>query len=158
MSLTHGLAMTITAESTNELTRKCPICETSIRVELLRTVETVCSNCGHVIWFEKRIVDGVIILDVLTGTIAINTDIDRVSKSLLALGHPPHVILNLSELKFISSAFVAGMIAMQKRIRAAGGRLILCGMHPIVRETLHGARLDTFFDIRGDEEEALASL
>jgi anti-anti-sigma factor len=110
-----------------------------------------------VIWFEKRTIDGVVILDVMSGTVAINTDIDRVSKTLLTPGGDANVVLNLSSLKFISSAFVAGMIALQKRVRAAGGRLILCGMHPIVRETLHGARLDTFFDIHDNEGEALQS-
>jgi hypothetical protein len=31
-------------------------------------------------------------------------------------------------------------------------------MHPIVRETLHGARLDTFFEICESEQDALDSL
>ncbi|MCH5376279.1 MAG: STAS domain-containing protein [Planctomycetes bacterium] len=141
----------------DELTRRCPVCDAKLGVEVLRFGETVCSNCGHVVWFEKRCSNGVVILDVLSGTVAINTDIDRVSKILVLEGSVPNIVLNLSSLKFISSAFVAGMIALQKRVRAAGGRLILCGMHPIVRETLHGARLDTFFDIHDNEQEALAS-
>jgi anti-anti-sigma factor len=149
--------MSTSAETPVELTRQCPICDTKLRVELFRSGETACTNCGHVIWYERRTVDGVAVLDVLSGMITINTDIDRVIKTLITGAEPPRVVLNLSRLKFISSAFVAGMIAMQKRIRAAGGRLILCGMHPIVRETLHGARLDTFFDIRDDEQAALGS-
>jgi anti-anti-sigma factor len=150
--------MSTPAESASELMRQCPLCDARLRVDLFRTGETACSNCGHVIWYEKRVIDGVTVLDVSSGMVAINTDIERVSKTLTIGSEPPRVILNLSRLKFISSAFVAGMIAMQKRVRAAGGRLILCGMHPIVRETLHGARLDTFFDIRDSVEEALGNV
>ena len=144
-------------ETPEDLTRKCPVCAAKLGVEVLRFGETACPSCGHVVWFEKRVIGDVIVLDVLSGTVAINTDIDRVSKALLPEGGVPKVILNLANLKFISSAFVAGMIALQKRVRAAGGRLILCGMHAIVRETLHGARLDTFFDIHETEQESLHS-
>jgi anti-anti-sigma factor len=150
--------MSTSAETPVELTRQCPICGAQLRVELFRSGETACTACGHVVWYERRTIDGVAILDVVSGMIAINTDIERVSKTLITGAEPPRVVLNLSRLKFISSAFVAGMIAMQKRIRTAGGRLILCGMHPIVRETLHGARLDTFFDIREDEDDALRNI
>jgi anti-anti-sigma factor len=150
--------MNTSAQPLNEQTRQCPICGTQLRVDSFRTGETACSGCGHVIWYQKRTMDGVSVLDAISGIVAINVDIERVSKSLLSDTDKPRVVLNLSRLKFISSAFVAGMIALQKRVRSAGGRLILCGMHPIVRETLHGARLDTFFEICESEQDALGSL
>lgn len=150
--------MNTSAESLPILLQQCPVCETPLRVGSFRAGETVCGKCGHVIWYQQRMVDGVAIMDAISGIVAINTDIDRVSKSLVAASDQARVILNLSQLKFISSAFVAGMIALQKRIRAAEGRLVLCGMHPVVRETLHGARLDTYFEICESEKEALDSL
>jgi anti-anti-sigma factor len=150
--------MNTSAQPLNEQTRECPICGTQLRVDSFRTGEIACSGCGHVIWYQKRTMDGVSILDAISGIVAINMDIERVSRSLLSGTDKARVILNLSRLKFISSAFVAGMIALQKRVRGAGGRLILCGMHPIVRETLHGARLDTFFEICESEQDALDSL
>lgn len=147
--------MSTSAEMPDDAARRCPICDAPLKTDLLGTGDVACAACGHMVWFRKRCVEGITILDVTSGTIAINTDIKRVSEALLGGGAHPNVVLNLSSLKFISSAFVAGMIALQKRVRAAGGRLILCGMHPIVRETLHGARLDTFFDIQDNEQEAL---
>ncbi len=150
--------MNTSAESSPVLVQQCPVCDAPLRVGTFRSGETVCGKCGHVIWYQKRMVDDVAIIDAISGIVAINTDIERVSKSLIAEPAKAHVILNLSYLKFISSAFVAGMIALQKRIRAAEGRLILCGMHPIVRETLHGARLDTYFEICESEQDALDKL
>jgi anti-sigma B factor antagonist len=150
--------MNTSAELPNEQMRQCPICDAQLRVDSFRTGETACSGCGHVIWYQKRTVDGISIMDAISGIVAINMDIERVSNSLLSGTDKARVVLNLSRLKFISSAFVAGMIALQKRVRAANGRLILCGMHPIVRETLHGARLDTYFEICENEQDALDSL
>jgi anti-anti-sigma factor len=145
------------AEMPNDSTGQCPVCDAPLEVQRAGGAQA-CSRCGHRVWFRRRCVDRVTVLDVISGTIAINADINRVSERLLCPGENPHVVLNLSRLKFISSAFVAGMIALQKRVRAAGGRFVLCGMHPVVRETLHGARLDSYFDICDDEHEALNSV
>jgi anti-anti-sigma factor len=150
--------MNTSAELPDEPMRQCPICDAQLRVDSIRIGETACPSCGHVIWYRRRSVQGISVLEALSGIVAINMDIDRVSHSLVGTAGPPRVILNLSRLKFISSAFVAGMIALQKRVRTAGGRLILCGMHPIVRETLHGARLDTFFEISETEQDAVEKL
>jgi anti-anti-sigma factor len=139
--------------------QRCPICETPIALDLPgASGEPTCRHCGHVLWFHKRLTDQATILDVTSGMIAINADIERVSKVLLRPDAPPNLLLNLARVRFVSSAFVAGMIALQRKVKATHGRLILCAMNAIVRETLHGARLDTFFEIRDTEAEALQSL
>ena len=145
------------AENSSQEAIRCPVCNA-----LLEGKPSVgglaCPDCHHVLWFARRLVDGVTFLDVSSGTVAINADIQRVSEQLLRAAPTPHVVVNLVRLRFISSAFVAGMIALQKRVRSAEGRLILCGMHRVVRETLHGARLDGYFEICEDDQEALTSL
>jgi anti-anti-sigma factor len=146
-------------EAREATAERCPICETPIALDLPgASGEPTCRHCGHVLWFHKRLADKATILDVTSGMIAINADIDRVSKVLLGPDSPPNVLLNLARVRFVSSAFVAGMIALHRRVRTARGRLILCAMNAIVRETLHGARLDTFFEIRDTEADALQAL
>ncbi len=145
------------AENPNDDAIYCPVCDARVQ-EKPSAGGPACPDCRHVLWFARRRVDGVTVLDALSGTVAINADIQRVSDQLLSEAPSPHVVLNLARLRFISSAFVAGMIALQKRVRAAGGRLILCGMHRVVRETLHGARLDGYFEICEDDQEALQAL
>jgi anti-anti-sigma regulatory factor len=46
---------------------------------------------------------------------------------------------------------------LNKRVQAAEGRLILCGLHPFVREAFHDSRLERVFEISDDLEAALAS-
>jgi anti-sigma B factor antagonist len=77
------------------------------------------------------------------------------SQSLVDCGSLPHIVLNLSELRFASSSFIAGLVSLHKKIRVAGGKLVLCELRPVMKEILDGARLNKLFDITEDEENAL---
>jgi len=111
-----------------------------------------------VLWFSLRTSEGVTIVDVLTGKVATNQDIQRVSNAFLARGNPPRVVLNLSGVQLVSSSFIAGLIALNRRMNDAQGRLILCELSAIVHETLAGAKLDRILTILDTESQALASL
>jgi len=106
----------------------------------------------------KKTVGGVVILEVTPGIMPEHQDIDSVAETLVRSANLRRVIVDLSDVELISSVFAARLVALNKRIRAAKGRLILCGMNRLARETFRGCRLDTLFDISEDEESALASL
>jgi anti-anti-sigma factor len=117
--------------------------------------EAACSKCGHVLWFHVRTADGVTIIDAISGKVAINQEIDKVSGVLIREGHAPRVILNLADIQFVSSSFIAGLVALHKRIRNAEGKMVVCELSPVVRETLKGAKLDRLLNIADSEQEAL---
>ncbi|MBC8877222.1 MAG: STAS domain-containing protein [Planctomycetes bacterium] len=77
------------------------------------------------------------------------------SKALVDCDSLPRIVLNLSELKFASSSFIARLVSLHKMIRVAGGKLVLCELRPVMKEILNGARLNKLFDITEDEESAL---
>lgn len=79
-----------------------------------------------------------------------------VSQALVDCSGLPRIVLNLSELKFASSSFIAGLVSLHKKVRVAGGKLVLCELRPVMVEILEGARLNKLFDITEDEENALA--
>jgi anti-anti-sigma factor len=119
--------------------------------------DAACSHCGHVLWFARRDVDNVAVLDVISGKVAINQQIDRVSQALIGEQDAPRVVLNLGRVQFVSSSFIAGLIALNRRLKTAGGQLILCEMRPVVLETLKGAKLDKLLTIVETEADALVS-
>ena len=80
----------------------------------------------------------------------------RVSQAFIARGSPPQVILNLSGVQLVSSSFIAGLIALNKRMNDAKGKLVLCELTPVVRETLAGAKLDRILTLVDKESDALA--
>jgi anti-sigma B factor antagonist len=57
-------------------------------------------------------------------------------------GRPaPKVIVELSKLAYMSSVGYGPLITLRSRIRASGGRLILCGLSGVVKEVFEATRL-----------------
>ena len=136
---------------------ECPICGSPLIIGPLQLLgDAACPKCSHVLWFSLRTSEGVTIVDVLTGKVATNQDIQRVTAALLARGNPPRIIMNLSGVQLVSSSFIAGLIALNRRMNDAQGKLILCDLSPIVHETLAGAKLDRILTILDTESDALA--
>jgi anti-anti-sigma factor len=101
-----------------------------------------------------RTSEGVTVVDVITGKVATNQDIQRVTQAFLARGNPPRIILNLTGVQLVSSSFIAGLIALNRRLNDAQGKLVLCDLSPIVRETLAGAKLDRILTVCDTETDA----
>ena len=138
---------------------ECPVCGTTLAVEPpLPPAAASCPQCRYSLWCCKRMVDDIVILRVLSGRTPDCSDIDRLVHALTGSGGVLRVVVDLCEQAPVHSEFVGRMIALRKRIVAAKGRLVLCGLHPIVRESLHEAWLDRFFEISEDKNAALASL
>jgi anti-sigma B factor antagonist len=110
------------------------------------------------VWSRRRTVDGVVILYVLPGMTPEHEDIECLAEALMPPAHIPRVVVELSDLDVISSALIARLAALSKRVRAVKGRLILCGLLPFVREAFFDSSLNSVFEILDDEEAALASL
>lgn len=120
--------------------------------------DAACPKCAHVLWFNVRSDAGILFADVISGKIAINQDIVRVSQAFLSRSNPPRVVLNLAGVQLVSSSFIAGLIALNRRMRDAQGRLIVCELTPVVRETLAGAKLDRILHMEETESDAVAAL
>jgi anti-anti-sigma factor len=67
----------------------------------------------------------------------------------------PQIVVNLSELDLVTSGFLAGLVGLWKRARSDRGKLVLCGLRPVVREVFAYTRLDELFEIRDDELAAI---
>jgi anti-sigma B factor antagonist len=68
------------------------------------------------------------------------------------------LLLNFSAVDYLSSGVLGKLITLEKKLRAAGGKLTLTNLRPEIREVFAMTRLDQLFDIRDDEVEALAAL
>jgi anti-sigma B factor antagonist len=65
------------------------------------------------------------------------------------------LLLNFGNVEYMSSAALGKLITLNKKVQAAGGRLILCNIDPQIREVFEITKLDKLFDIRNEEQEAL---
>jgi len=136
---------------------QCPVCGATLAADLaLPVLDAPCPDCGYPLWCCKRMVDDVVVLDVIPGGTPGHGQVMRVADSLVRSGDAPRVVVNLSRFDLMNSAFVARLVALNKRVRSAKGRFVLCGLNRLVWETFVGARLDKLFEVSDDQESALA--
>jgi anti-sigma B factor antagonist len=67
-------------------------------------------------------------------------------------------VLNFGKLAGLTSRLLGQLVALEHRLRAVGGRLVLCEVSPFLDEFFEAAELPGVLCIRGGEREALAAL
>jgi anti-anti-sigma factor len=79
------------------------------------------------------------------------------ANALLDAG-PKKVVVDFSELDYISSAGLRVVLTTAKRAKAAGGGLTLCGVHDNVKEVVEVSGFGSIFGMHDSVDQALASL
>jgi len=65
------------------------------------------------------------------------------------------VVLDFSLVEYVSSAVFGKLIRLNAEVKARGGMMRICSIRPAVLEVFHTCMLDSIFDIRQDEADAL---
>jgi anti-sigma B factor antagonist len=94
---------------------------------------------------------------VLPGVDQERADMQSVGKNLVQSRLAPRIIVDLSCLEWISSTFLNELLQMRMIVHAAGRKLILCGLQPVVLEVFQISKLDGLFDFSRNTESALSS-
>jgi anti-anti-sigma factor len=67
------------------------------------------------------------------------------------------LLLDFSNVQYISSSMLAKLVGLEKRLQAAKGRLALCGLGPILMDTFRIGQLERVFSIYDDVGSAIRS-
>jgi len=65
------------------------------------------------------------------------------------------VLLNFGNVEYLSSAALGKLITLNKKLQAAGGRLVLCNIDPQIYEVFEITKLNKLFNIHKEEQAAL---
>ena len=65
------------------------------------------------------------------------------------------ILLNFSNVEYLSSAALGKFISLNKKVQAAGGKLVMCHINEDIFEVFEITRLDRLFKIEKDEQAAL---
>jgi anti-sigma B factor antagonist len=65
------------------------------------------------------------------------------------------VLLNFGNVEYLSSAALAKLITLNKKLQAVSGRLVLCNIDPQIREVFEITKLNKIFTIHDEEQSAL---
>jgi anti-sigma B factor antagonist len=79
---------------------------------------------------------------------------DQLFSLVDALGRKK-LVLNFANVPGLSSPALGTLVILHKKVGAAGGKLVLCGIDPKIHEVFVVTKLDKLFVIRGNEQEAL---
>ena len=65
------------------------------------------------------------------------------------------LLLNFSNVEYLSSAALGKFITLNKKVKGAGGNLILCAIDPQIYEVFEITKLNKLFNIHKEEQAAL---
>jgi anti-sigma B factor antagonist len=65
------------------------------------------------------------------------------------------VLLNFRNVEYLSSAALAKLVNLNKKLQQVGGRLILCGIAPPIMEVFEITKLNRLITIHDEEQAAL---
>lgn len=60
------------------------------------------------------------------------------------------VTVDLGHVAFLSSMALSKLIAINTRLQTTGGRLVVVGANPLIRQIFHVTKLDTLLEISGE--------
>ena len=69
--------------------------------------------------------------------------------------HRQKIILDFTNVEYLSSAALGKLITMDKKVKAAGGKLRLCSIRTDIKEVFKITRLDKLFQILDDRDKAI---
>ncbi len=106
-----------------------------------------------------KYVDGIAVVS-FRDTVAMfeGDKVQAVGKELIDLvgtRKEPKVLLNLSNAHFISSAMLAHLVKLHRKIQEAKGRIRLCGLRPVIMDAFKVSHFDRIFEIFPDEAAAM---
>lgn len=104
----------------------------------------------------RRESEGIVILD-LKGHITMGDEDLQFRQYVQSLPRDARIILNLKEVHAIDTAGLGTLTLGSLKLRKAGGRMALFNLSPSHIELLVLLKLDSIFDVFGDEQSAVDS-
>jgi anti-sigma B factor antagonist len=106
-----------------------------------------------------RASDGFLVVDLVDAPILFGEDdVREISEQLNRLVEEGHtrLLLNLGEVRYLSGIMVGMLVGLHVRVQRAQGRLRLCGLGPLIRDTLRICHVENLFEICSGEVDGLS--
>jgi len=106
-------------------------------------------------------VDGVAVVDFIYDQLIFETSVvEEIAgelNSLISDHGYSKVLLNFSNVQYLSSAMLAKLAGLERHVEIAKGRLKLCGLGPTVKDTFRIGQFERVFSVYDDVESAIRS-
>ena len=136
----------------------CPRCHGAVFLNRwFASGDIPCPHCRQLLWFVCKPVEGAIVLTLLPGLMAGSESMQRFDEIAAAAAGAVRVIVDLSQVRLVTSMVLRMLVLLHKRINQSGGTLRLCGVSSDGEEVFRVTKLDTVFGSYADEEAARLS-
>jgi anti-sigma B factor antagonist len=150
---------------------RCPKCNAVIRLQRaddsradgtegqVVALENVQTRKDALLRIQKQ--DQVAIVSFVTSRILDQSNVQQLGEefdSLVDQFHFDKVVLNFENVSYMSSAVMGKLVALLKKVKAAGGRLKLCNIEEGIYEIFEIMRFDKMFEISPSADEAVVEL
>ena len=106
-------------------------------------------------------VDGVAVVDFVKSPLLFASDvvedIGKELNSLLTDRGYQKILLDFTHVQYVSSTMLAQITKLEREVEQAKGKLKLCGLGPVLKDTLRISHLERMFAIYDDADAALKS-
>ncbi|MCC6421368.1 MAG: STAS domain-containing protein [Gemmataceae bacterium] len=112
-------------------------------------------------WLDIEQVGAVTVVRLLWAELVKDEDIATVGKRLLRIVDElgcKLLVFNLARVESLDSATIGKLLAVHKRTRALGGRVVLCAADPSVQAALQSLHLHRLLGLYATEQEAVTAL
>jgi anti-sigma B factor antagonist len=105
--------------------------------------------------------NGIAVVDFVNSQLMFATDVvDEIGEelhSLISDHHYSRIVLDFKNVQYVSSMMLAKLASLEKHVQIAKGKLKLCGLGPVLKDTFRIGHFDHVFDIYDNAEAALKS-
>ena len=138
--------MVISSRTPEGRPNRCPVCGSNLKIEPSdSTGDAPCPHCGHLLWFTWEDLGNVQVIKP-TGSLFSPESLATLPSTLL-LRHGVRIVVDLSEVQYLSRAALTRLINLKLRVRAFGGLLVLRHVPAEMMEVFRITRLDHMFSI-----------
>jgi anti-sigma B factor antagonist len=125
---------------------RCRVCGATLKIEPSDPAgDAPCPRRGHLLWFTwEDLGDEQVIRP--TGDLLRPESLDRLIDSLAAR-RGARLVIDFNDVRYLSSADLAGLINLKKKVETVRGKVRLRSIHPDLREFFRICRLDQVFEI-----------
>ena len=138
--------MVISSTTPEGLRHRCRVCGSDLKIEPPELTRDVpCHRCGHLLWFTWQDLGDVEIFHPTVNLLS-RESLDSFLDSV-AIRPGVQLVLDLSDVRYFSSAVLSKLINLKRRVAAVGGRFTIQHVHPELLEVFRVTNLDHVFEM-----------
>jgi anti-anti-sigma factor len=138
--------MAICSQTPEGQANRCHVCGSEVKIEPSDpAADAPCLRCGHLLWFTWEDQGEIEVIRPVENTLRAES-LDRFLDSVV-IRPGTHIVLDLTRVRFFSSAVFSKLINLKRRVGSVGGRFSIRNIHHNVLEALRIAHLDHVFTL-----------